>query len=137
MTCERSVVFSGSSTNKTDLHDITEILLKVAINTIKQANTNLRIHEKTFVVPNHENWYSRIKFYPFSLYIDTENKCVLLKTKCLFYCIMQTCHMQICIFLSFNNLVTIRIQIRVLIMLSLKYPNAFLICMICGKRKRL
>ena len=27
-----------SSTNKTDLHDITEILLKVALNTIKQTN---------------------------------------------------------------------------------------------------
>jgi hypothetical protein len=35
VTCDRSVV---SSTNKTDLHDITEILLKVALNTIKQAN---------------------------------------------------------------------------------------------------
>ena len=28
------MVFSGSSTNKTDRHDITEILLKVALNTI-------------------------------------------------------------------------------------------------------
>jgi len=28
-----------SSTNKTDRHDITEILLKVALNTIKQTNT--------------------------------------------------------------------------------------------------
>jgi hypothetical protein len=27
-----------SSTNKTDRHDITEILLKVALNTIKQAS---------------------------------------------------------------------------------------------------
>ena len=35
--CDRSVVFSRSSvssTNKTDRHDITEILLKVALNTI-------------------------------------------------------------------------------------------------------
>ena len=35
-----SVVFSGSSgssNNKTDHHDIAEILLKVALNTIKQA----------------------------------------------------------------------------------------------------
>jgi hypothetical protein len=31
VTCDRSVV---SSTNKTDRHDITEILLKVALNTI-------------------------------------------------------------------------------------------------------
>ena len=37
VTCGRSVVFSGSpasSTNKTDRDDITEILLKVALNTI-------------------------------------------------------------------------------------------------------
>jgi hypothetical protein len=35
VTCHRSVVFSGppvSSTNKTDRYDITEILLKVALN---------------------------------------------------------------------------------------------------------
>jgi hypothetical protein len=29
-----------SSTNKTDRHDIAEILLKVALNTIKQTNKN-------------------------------------------------------------------------------------------------
>jgi hypothetical protein len=29
---------SVSSTNKTDRHDITEVLLKVALNTIKQTN---------------------------------------------------------------------------------------------------
>jgi hypothetical protein len=34
------VVFSGSSTNKTDRHDITEALLKVALNNIKQINQN-------------------------------------------------------------------------------------------------
>ena len=37
--------FSGppvSSTNKTDRHDITEILLKVVLNTIKQANKTSR-----------------------------------------------------------------------------------------------
>ena len=42
MTCDRSVVFSGSlvsSSNKTDRHDTTEILLKVALNTIKQTFT--------------------------------------------------------------------------------------------------
>jgi len=41
VTCDRLVVFSVtlvSSNNKTDLHDITEILLKVALNTI---NLNL------------------------------------------------------------------------------------------------
>ena len=35
MSCDRSVVFSGySATNNTGRHDITEILLKVALNTI-------------------------------------------------------------------------------------------------------
>ena len=32
--------FSGSSTNNTDRHDITEALLKVALNNIKQINQN-------------------------------------------------------------------------------------------------
>jgi hypothetical protein len=42
VTCGRSVVFFryfDSSTNKTDHHDITEILLKVALNTITLALT--------------------------------------------------------------------------------------------------
>ena len=40
MTCDRLVVFSGysaSSNNKTDRDDITEIVLKVALNTINQT----------------------------------------------------------------------------------------------------
>ena len=37
MTCDRLLV---SSTNKTDHHDIAEILLKVALNTIKQTSKN-------------------------------------------------------------------------------------------------
>jgi hypothetical protein len=45
------VVFTGppvSSTNKTDHHDITEILLRVALNTIKQTNkqTNKQTKKK-------------------------------------------------------------------------------------------
>ena len=36
VTCDMSV-FSVSSTNKTDLHDITEILLNVALNIINQT----------------------------------------------------------------------------------------------------
>ena len=42
VTCDRSVVFSGYTgyyTNKTDRHDITETLLKVALNTINQTPT--------------------------------------------------------------------------------------------------
>ena len=44
--CGRSVVFPGtsvSSTNKTDRNDITEILLKVALNTIALTVTPLLI----------------------------------------------------------------------------------------------
>ena len=40
VTCDRSLVFSGysvSSTNKIDRHDMAEILLKVALKTIKQT----------------------------------------------------------------------------------------------------
>jgi hypothetical protein len=40
VTCDRSVVFSGysnTSTNKTGYHDITEILLNVALSTINQT----------------------------------------------------------------------------------------------------
>ena len=33
-----------SSTNKTDRHDTTEILLKVALNTIKQTKVNNKLH---------------------------------------------------------------------------------------------
>ena len=43
VTCDRSVVFSGmpvSSTNKTDRHNITEILLKVVLNTINLNQTS-------------------------------------------------------------------------------------------------
>ena len=39
-----------SSTNKTDRHDITEILLKVALNTIKQTKQNIKdsLHSDVF-----------------------------------------------------------------------------------------
>jgi hypothetical protein len=50
VTCDRSVLFPDlpvSSTNQTDHHDITEILLKVALNTIKQTNLTLEKHRKT------------------------------------------------------------------------------------------
>jgi hypothetical protein len=46
LTCDRSVVFSGtpvSSTNKTDSHDIAEILLKVTINIIALTLTSIII----------------------------------------------------------------------------------------------
>jgi hypothetical protein len=58
MTCDRSVVFFGSCTNKTDRHDITEILLKVALNSIKQTNVKngtLMVHSK------HDLYYGFVK----------------------------------------------------------------------------
>jgi hypothetical protein len=56
VTCERSVLFSEysvSSTNKTDLHDIAEILLKVAWNTITLtlfSGVRLQTIEKRFLI---------------------------------------------------------------------------------------
>jgi hypothetical protein len=43
------MVFSVSSPNKTDCHNITEILLKVALNTINQPTWFLRPDELTTI----------------------------------------------------------------------------------------
>jgi hypothetical protein len=48
VTCDRSVVFS---TNKTDHHKITEILLRVALSTIKPTN---QLHK----IPGDQQWYN-------------------------------------------------------------------------------
>jgi hypothetical protein len=40
-----------SSTNKADRHDIAEILLKVALNTIKQTNKQSDIYDIIFYIP--------------------------------------------------------------------------------------
>ena len=55
VTCGKSEVFSRyrtpvSSINKTDRHDITEILLKVALNTIKQTNKQTSNQQKLVCV---------------------------------------------------------------------------------------
>ena len=64
-----------SSTNKTDCHNITEILLKVALNTIKQTKT--KIHR-----PYPEKWFILVKIiplthftliYPFSFFLMLSN----------------------------------------------------------------
>jgi hypothetical protein len=49
---DRSVVFSGtpvSSTNKTDCHDIADILLKVVLNTINQTNCTFSKRQKKVI----------------------------------------------------------------------------------------
>jgi hypothetical protein len=61
MNCCRSVVFSGfsvSSTNKTDRHDIAEILLKVALNTITlTCNPESYNAEIIFVTDKYSNMH--------------------------------------------------------------------------------
>jgi hypothetical protein len=55
VTCDRSVVFFGysaiSSTNKTDRHDITVILLKMALNTI-----TLTLAKENYTVTVNHYW---------------------------------------------------------------------------------
>jgi hypothetical protein len=47
VTCSRPGFYLVSSTNKTDRHDITEILLKVALNTIALTNKKKqKVHEE-------------------------------------------------------------------------------------------
>ena len=49
VTCGRSVVFSGYSINKADRHGITEILLKVALNTIHHE-----MQKRIFIILIHK-----------------------------------------------------------------------------------
>jgi hypothetical protein len=50
-----SLVPPVSSTNKSDRYDITELLLKVALNTIKQTNI-LKIYQIEHKIhPNHQD----------------------------------------------------------------------------------
>ena len=64
-----------SSTNKTDRHDITEILLKVALNTIKQTKKALSKFNSLFIsISWYTSLYSRLlfeKLMVFQLYIGT------------------------------------------------------------------
>ena len=75
VTCNRSVVFyvpPVSSTNKTDCHDITEILLKVALNTIKQTNID---SEAYLISCFYYLWYS-----------DSNNHVILQNNSFWLYC---------------------------------------------------
>ena len=60
VTHSRSMVFSGtvSSTNKTDHNDITEILLKVALNTIKPNQSFLN---KIFGNKMCQTWFKQLE----------------------------------------------------------------------------
>jgi hypothetical protein len=53
-----SVVFSVSSTNKTDRHDITEILLKVALNAINLNQPS--IVNKIFNIGKGPGWLNEL-----------------------------------------------------------------------------
>ena len=66
-TCGRSVVFSeysGSSTNKIDHHDIAEILLKVALSTVKPIQAIQRkTYKSTLFSSPHLMWYLPFYYY--------------------------------------------------------------------------
>ena len=65
--------YSGSSTNKTDRHYITEIFLKMALNTINQTKLNkshgfiLESHETVVYIYIHMYLYATIKLCYFTL----------------------------------------------------------------------
>ena len=47
--------FSGSSTNKTDRHDITEILLKLTLNTIHKQTLNIYNYHMIYLLGKYYN----------------------------------------------------------------------------------
>ena len=78
VTCDRSVVFYGNSyslTNKTDRHDITEISLKVALNTINQTKySNIMI-----LIFFTNEWYIRLPIKMTLMGTTSKNKNVYKK----------------------------------------------------------
>ena len=86
VTCGRSVVFiSGSSTNKTDRHDITEILLKVALNTINSCYLSWEGGEGGTLWPTSlKKLFSKLQFinsfllYWFFLAYDTPSLSIII-----------------------------------------------------------
>ena len=99
VTCDRSVVLSGtlvSSTNKTEHHDITEILLKVALSTITPHLTTCFLPSKRVcILPTN-----RVCILPtiikctFSTY-----RICMLSTIRICTCILLTSYIRICIIL--------------------------------------
>ena len=79
-----SPVTPVSSTNKTDPHDITEILLKVALNTINQAKPYCDVHT---VYGSPSNWHFT---YVFILCIIYNCQCIYRKLQnCCFYFVCE------------------------------------------------
>jgi hypothetical protein len=76
VTCDRSVV---SSTNKTDCHDITEMLLKVALNTIKQTNKHTSMRYGTDVyISTWLHSQSFLQFHPMFMLVAYVNSCFII-----------------------------------------------------------
>jgi hypothetical protein len=66
-----------SSTNKTDRHDVTEILLKVALNTINQTNHNPAYSVIVFIILDSYLdmfLYFRMKINIFPFQVQPDNK---------------------------------------------------------------
>jgi hypothetical protein len=79
VTCDRSVVFSlnsGFFTNKTDRHDITEILLKVALNTINLFYFYRIILDMTLL--QNQNIYFTKKKLPGPSPLPSSKSCLLI-----------------------------------------------------------
>ena len=68
MTCDRLMIYSGYSTNKTYSHDITEILLKVALNTINHKPIREVTDDSTNVNALHFDFEGVKNYIPYQEY---------------------------------------------------------------------
>ena len=68
--------YSGSSTNKTVNHDITEILLQVVLNTINQPTKPSKIKLKQIVERGNTGAHSTLLFHDTCFSRSDVNKCV-------------------------------------------------------------
>jgi len=63
-----------SSTNKTDRHDITEILLKVALNTINQTYKHNIVVQESKTTAIITVWHTKHNIFLMLLYFDKKKK---------------------------------------------------------------
>jgi hypothetical protein len=101
VTCERSVDFSVSWTNKADRHDITEILLKVALNTAisfissgnGEINRPFASHWQTLSnnVVSSTNENHRRKYSPVITNMCTVSSLLLKSYVPMSFCAVNTC----------------------------------------------